>query len=136
MKTRPTTQLARILASAVKKSNFRKVAIEYQILTADRLPNPGMVKQLINGYEPRRPETRARLGLPAVCPQCNRRIPHVHPKPAPVVVEKPFDPTAPRTESVTPDEPVRNPLSGFFRSVITGKIVSAREWFQEKASLT
>jgi hypothetical protein len=139
MQTRPTTRLARILASAHRKKSFRQIAIQYQILTPGGHPDKGMVKRIIDGYEPKLPETRARLGLPplpAVCPSCKRRIPHTHPKPEPIKIEdQSFDPTAPRPEFIRPGEPVRNPLSGFFRSVLTGRVVSARQWFQEKAEL-
>jgi hypothetical protein len=135
MQIRTTARLSRILASAVKKSSFRQAAIDHNIFTADGRPDPGMVKHLINGYEPRRPETRARLGLPAVCPQCNRRYQPAHLKSEPVMKEESFDPTAPRTKFVSPEDPVRQPLSGYFRSVITGMVVNARQWFQEKATL-
>lgn len=100
MQTRPTRQLARILAATLKTASFRETARQHKILTADGRPDPGLVKLLVNGYEPINDITRARLGLPPLpyCTQCHRRRPmHTNESKPPVQPE---------------DEPARRVLSG------------------------
>jgi hypothetical protein len=49
--------------------SFRKVARFYNILTPGGKPNGGMVKRLIQGYQPKRQNTLLRCGLlPTVLP--------------------------------------------------------------------
>jgi hypothetical protein len=43
--------------------SFPKVARTFGITTPDGNPNPGMVKRLIDGYQPRRPDTLKRCGI-------------------------------------------------------------------------
>ena len=101
MQSRPTRRLAQILARTLKKTSFRETAKMHKILTEDGRPDPGMVKQLVKGYEPMKISTRSRLGLPPLpyCPECKRRtVQHHEHTPKPIA-----------------DEPIRRVLSGAWR---------------------
>jgi hypothetical protein len=45
-----------------------------EVLTPAGKPNPRLAQMIVNGYEPKLEETRQRLGLPPICPSCNRRL--------------------------------------------------------------
>lgn len=50
---------------------YGEIAIACGALKKDGKSNRGMVYRIIHeGYEPMKPETRERLGLPALCPYC------------------------------------------------------------------
>jgi hypothetical protein len=75
MATRHITQLAQKLTQAHDStSSWPKAAAACNVLTPSGEPNPKLAEMIAAGYIPRRPETRARLGLPAVCPVCDRRM--------------------------------------------------------------
>ena len=61
------------------------IANQLGVSGPDGNPSPGLAKRIADGYEPRKPETRTRLGLPPICPECHQKLP----KPARVVK---FDP--------------------------------------------
>jgi hypothetical protein len=87
----------------------------------------------VYGKEPENMAVRKALGLKIVCPMCNRRMPPVHPNPTSIVDEALFDPTAPRPEFVSPDEPVRRSLTGAFFSAKSRCWLSPEEFFRELA---
>jgi hypothetical protein len=53
---------------------YEEVAKECNVFTPSGKPDRGMVYQLLHGYDPVKPETRKRLGLPPICPFCKRRL--------------------------------------------------------------
>jgi hypothetical protein len=53
------------MASYARKHSRREIAIRFGINDPYGNPSKGLVKLLLDGYEPRTPETRTRLGLPA-----------------------------------------------------------------------
>lgn len=58
-----------------KGRTWDSISIDLIILTEDGRPDPGLAKRIIaDGYEPKRLETITRLGLPIVCPTCDRRM--------------------------------------------------------------
>ena len=62
------------------------IADELGIVKGNGMPDTGLTYRIVmDGYEPKKPETRTRLGLPPVCPECHQKLP----KPARVVK---FDP--------------------------------------------
>jgi hypothetical protein len=63
MQSRLTRRVAQKLAIAHRSMSFRQVAKLYGIVTESGKPNPGLVKHLIDGYQPRRPDTLRRCGL-------------------------------------------------------------------------
>lgn len=56
------------MALYAKKHSFRETAEKFNILGPDGLPSKGLAEQIIKGYEPKKPETRIRIGLPAEIP--------------------------------------------------------------------
>ena len=75
MATRQLIQLSIKLTQAHDSTgSWPKAAAVCNVLTPGGKPNPKPAEMIAGGYDPRRPETRARLGLPPVCPCCNRRI--------------------------------------------------------------
>lgn len=73
---RTLSRLAENLRSehALLKS-WRKAAAACRVLTTEGKPDPGLAQRIaLHGYEPVRTETRNRLGLPPVCPVCDRPI--------------------------------------------------------------
>lgn len=69
MQTRPIRRLARILSKASRSTSFRQLAKTYRITTPAGKPNPGLVKHLIDGYQPHRPDTLSRCPVPPVQPR-------------------------------------------------------------------
>lgn len=65
MQTQPTTRLVRKIARYARKHTRRETALRFGILDPSGKPARSLVTLLLNGYEPRKPETRLRLGLPA-----------------------------------------------------------------------
>ena len=58
-----------------KLGSWRAVAQQHAIFNEHGQVNPGLAEKIaMQDYEPVRIETRARLGLPEVCPTCERRI--------------------------------------------------------------
>ena len=64
MQSRVTRRLALKMASYHQKHSFTEVARKFGIINPSGLPSKGLAKQIIQGYEPRRKKTRARIGLP------------------------------------------------------------------------
>lgn len=64
MQSRSIRRLSKIMASANRSMSFRQVAKTYQITTPKGKPNPGMVKRIIDGYQPKRRSTLARCPVP------------------------------------------------------------------------
>jgi hypothetical protein len=72
MQTRPIRRLAAKMAQERRLEppvSYPKIARKYGITTPKGKPNPGMVKRLIDGYQPRRPATLARIPIPPVEPK-------------------------------------------------------------------
>lgn len=69
MQTRPIRRLARILAKESHSTSFRKLAKTYRIVTPKGKPNSGMVFRLVNGYQPKRASTLARIPIPPEPPR-------------------------------------------------------------------
>jgi len=76
MQTRPIRRLAKLLAKERRFLSYPKLAKKYQITTPAGKPNPGMVKRLIEGYQPHRPATLRRCPVPPAPP------PVIHDEPA------------------------------------------------------
>jgi hypothetical protein len=76
MKTRLLIQLAENLRSEhVLTNSWRKAAEVCNVLTEDGRPDPGLAQRIaLQGYDPRREETRTRLGLPPICVTCGSKI--------------------------------------------------------------
>lgn len=76
MKTRQLSRLAEKLRYKHSTTgSWPKAARACKVLTPTGKPNPKLAAMIANGYNPKRPETRARLGLPAICPTCERHLP-------------------------------------------------------------
>jgi hypothetical protein len=69
MQSRPMRRLAKILVREHHNFSFRQLARIHQITNAAGKPNPGLVKHLIDGYQPRRAATLARIPVPPVEPR-------------------------------------------------------------------
>jgi hypothetical protein len=65
MQTRPTDRLSKKLAKYAHKHSLNQTARKYGIIDPHGKPSRGLVSLIIDGYEPKRTETRLRLGLPA-----------------------------------------------------------------------
>jgi hypothetical protein len=65
MQSRPVRRLASKMASYARKHSLSDVARKYHVIDPHGRPSRGLVKQIIEGYEPKRPVTRVRIGLPA-----------------------------------------------------------------------
>jgi hypothetical protein len=90
-------------------------AREFKIFTPSGKLAGNLVKAIIDGYEPKRHQTRLRCGLPEelpYCPTCRRRVVHKHDHPADEI----------------PDEPIRRVLTGAWRTP-DGRWVSPEEKF-------
>jgi hypothetical protein len=74
MQTHATHRLAQKLAAYAILHSRMQTAIRYGITDPAGHPSHGLVTLLISGYEPRRPDTRIRLGLPAKIPAPRRSI--------------------------------------------------------------
>lgn len=73
--TRETARKARILRELkALGATWEDAAAEVGIIKEDGSPNPGLAHKIAEGYEPKRPETRERLGLRAICFACMRGI--------------------------------------------------------------
>ena len=77
MQTRATISLARKLVRSHRKTgSWRKTALEHGIVTPSGGANPAMAQRIaLSGYEPVKPSTRRRLGLPEICVECHRPVP-------------------------------------------------------------
>jgi hypothetical protein len=84
MRTRPLDRLSRQLQEKhAKLASWRKVAIACKVLTTDGRPDPALAQRIATkGYEPRRSETRIRLGLPPICIACGQHVKRVRHIPA------------------------------------------------------
>jgi hypothetical protein len=57
---------------------WREAALACRVLTKGGQGDPGLAFRIAEqGYDPRRPETRQRLGLPPVCIECGQKIKRV-----------------------------------------------------------
>jgi hypothetical protein len=73
MPTRQLYQLCEILRSMVKSgSTYHNAARVCGVVDARGKPDRAMAYRIIHGYEPIRPATRKRLGLPIIFPFCKR----------------------------------------------------------------
>ena len=79
MKTRTLDQLTRQLQKKYTGiASWRTVAVACKVLTADGRPNPGLAQRIAKkGYEPKRFETRIRLGLAPICVTCGQKVKRV-----------------------------------------------------------
>jgi hypothetical protein len=71
-----TRRLGTKLCQSYRKlHSWRAVAQQHAIFNEHGQVNPGLAENIaVRDYEPKRPETRRRLGLPEICPTCERRI--------------------------------------------------------------
>lgn len=79
MQSRPVRRLAAKLRSErrrKKPKSYRRLSLDYGILSSNGTPNPGLVKNIIDGFEPTDPDTRRRIHLPPLdhCPHCLRKL--------------------------------------------------------------
>lgn len=59
--------------------SWRRVSTISGVLTPAGKPNPRLAQMIAGGYEPRKLETRIRLGLPPACSACGRKARHSPP---------------------------------------------------------
>lgn len=64
MQSRPVRRLALRMASYAKRHSFTDVARKFGIVDPHGQPSRGLALRIIQGYEPKRPYTRTRIGLP------------------------------------------------------------------------
>lgn len=69
MQSRSIRRLARILTKEGHSTSLRELAKIYEIVTPTGKPNSGMVYRLINGYQPKRASTLARIPIPPEPPK-------------------------------------------------------------------
>lgn len=74
MQSRQLYRLALKMAKYRRNHSWRETASHFGILAPDGYPSKGLAKQIVDGYEPKRPVTRVRIGLPPMIPKEN------HPK--------------------------------------------------------
>jgi hypothetical protein len=56
--------------------HWDEIAKELGILKENGDSDPGMTYRIVmDGYEPKLLETRKRLGLPEICPECHQKLP-------------------------------------------------------------
>ena len=66
-----------------KIASWRMVAIACKVLTSDGRPDPSLADRIATkGYDPKRPDTRIRLGLPPICIVCGQKVKRVRQIPA------------------------------------------------------
>jgi hypothetical protein len=84
LKTRTLDQLAQKLRQKhAELSSWPKTSVACKVLTADGRPDPALALRIATkGYEPKRFETRLRLGLPPICVTCGQRFKRVRHVPA------------------------------------------------------
>ena len=64
-------------------NSWPKASVACGVLTEDGRPDPGLAHRIaIHGYDPKREETRIRLGLPPICVTCGRKVKRVRHVPA------------------------------------------------------
>jgi len=77
------------------------------IVLANGGPDPGLAKKIVDqGYEPKLPATRQRLGLPPICITCGQKVKRVRHIPA-WLVEAMDNLVALETAAIPSPEPVR-----------------------------
>jgi hypothetical protein len=54
--------------------SWPKESVKCKVLTPEGKPNPKLAQMIANGYEPKKIETRTRLGLPPVCSTCHQKV--------------------------------------------------------------
>ncbi len=83
-KVRVLVQLAQELQEKHAMLNsWRKAAAACGVFTNDGQPDPGLALRIATkGYDPRRSETRMRLGLPPICIACGQKVKRVRHVPA------------------------------------------------------
>ena len=65
MQSRPVRRLALKMASYARRHSLSDVARKFKIVDPHGGPSRGLAYQIMRGYEPKRPTTRTRIGLPA-----------------------------------------------------------------------
>jgi hypothetical protein len=73
-----TTLQVRLKGREIREKGYTwdRIAEILGIYTANGFIDPGMAYRIvIDGYEPKRPATRLRLGLPPICPTCYQHLP-------------------------------------------------------------
>ena len=76
MKSRTLIRLAEKLRQKHAELNsWPQASIACGVLTKAGKSNPRLAQMIAAGYDPRKPETRSRLGLPPRCTACSRRLP-------------------------------------------------------------
>jgi hypothetical protein len=64
MQSRPVRRLALKMALYAKRHSWSEVARKFKVVSPEGKPSKGLAKQIVEGYEPKRPCTRTRIGLP------------------------------------------------------------------------
>lgn len=84
MKTRTLGQLVKNLQEKHAELNsWPKTSVACDVLTEDGRPDPALAQRIATkGYDPKRPETRQRLGLPEACITCGQKVKRVRHVPA------------------------------------------------------
>ena len=82
MKNSKTRELAQVAQELLNKhaelNSWRKAAKSCGVITAGGRPNPGLALRIATkGYDPKRQETRDRLGLPPICVTCGQKVKYV-----------------------------------------------------------
>lgn len=65
MQSRATSRLAKKLTSYARRHSWRQTAVKFNVCGPNGKPSKGMAKRISEGYEPKKPDTRSRCGLPA-----------------------------------------------------------------------
>ena len=84
MKRRTLDQLAKNLRQKhAQTHSWPKTSVACKVLTADGRPDPSLAQRIAeDGYEPKRTETRQRLGLAPICINCGQKVKRVRHVPA------------------------------------------------------
>jgi len=78
MKSRTLIRLAEKLRQKHAELNsWPQASIACDVLTQAGKSNPRLAQMIAAGYDPRKLETRIRLGLPPRCIACSRRLPRL-----------------------------------------------------------
>jgi hypothetical protein len=64
MQSRPTNRLAKKMASYARRHSWTETARKFQITDPTGKPSRQLAQRIAVGYEPKKPDTRSRCGLP------------------------------------------------------------------------
>lgn len=108
--------------------NWVIICCKLKILKSNGEPDPGMAYQIIvNGYEPKRPATRVRLGLPPTCPTCYQHLPRP-PRVVPPLVKQMADNLA-ALEAAAKSPPAKYRVYGAGSRQAVYAPISSKWWY-------